>query len=226
MGRGAFESGSSRGGATERESREEAWLLRRVAHGDAGAFEALFRRYYPRLVAFFRGRTRDAHWAEELAQETLLVVWRRAGSFNGTCRPSTWVLGIAHRKWLEWRRAAQRPRLLEGPLPHQGDDPDRDREDDGEDALEAELDVEQHARREVLMDLVREALNELSDEHRVVMELTFQQGLSYGEIAQVLGIPPGTVKSRMFHAKRKLKAILERKGKGDALWRIGRIGRD
>ncbi len=187
----------------------EAQLIERMARGDARAFEVLFRRYHPRLVAFFRGRTHDPHAAEELVQETMMVVWQRAARFSGTCRPSTWILGIGYRKFLEWQRAARKTQL--SPI-----------SEEGEEAVDANADVDQHIRREVLIESVRKALRELPEDHRTVMELTFQQGLSYAEIAQVLDIPPGTVKSRMFHAKRKLKEILEQKGKGDALWRIVR----
>ena len=196
----------------------EAQLIERVAQGDTRAFEALFRRYYPRLVAFFRGRTRDSHAAEELAQETMMIVWQRATRFNGTCRPSTWILGIGYRKFLEWQRAARKTRLS----PAQRGQPFSEETADQEEAVDASADVDQLIRREALIESVREALRELPEDHRTVMELTFQQGLSYAEIAQVLDIPPGTVKSRMFHAKRKLREILEQKGKGDALWRIVR----
>jgi RNA polymerase sigma-70 factor (ECF subfamily) len=184
-------------------------LLMGVARGDERAFEALFRRYYPRLRAFFRGRTHDRETADELLQETMIVVWQRARSFNGSCRPSTWILGIAYHKLLDWRRKAQRERKL-----FQGSSPS------DEDASDNSYDVQAQVERELLMERVREALRKLPEEHRVVMELTFQQGLSYGEIAQLLKIPTGTVKSRMFNARRKLKELLEEQGKGDALWRI------
>jgi RNA polymerase sigma-70 factor (ECF subfamily) len=196
----------------------EAQLIERVARGDARAFEVLFRRYHPRLVAFFRGRTHDPHAAEELVQETMMVVWQRAARFSGTCRPSTWILGIGYRKFLEWQRAARKTRLSSA----QRSQSSSEEAVDQEEAIDASADLDQHVRREMLIERVHEALRELPEDHRAVLELAFQQGLSYGEIAQVLDIPPGTVKSRMFHARRKLKEILEQKGKGDALWRIVR----
>jgi len=190
----------------------DARLLMRIARGDERAFEVLFRRYAPRLRAFFRGRTQNHEAADELFQETMVVVWQRAGSFNGSCRPSTWILGIAYHKLLDWRRRAQRGLFRESAA--------GDEQEEREDVPDDSADVHAQVEREMLIGCVREALSRLPDEHRLVMELAFQQGLSYGEIAQMLNIPAGTVKSRMFHAKRKLKELLEQQGKGDALWRI------
>ena len=202
-------------------------LLRDVARGDTHAFESLFRRYYPRLSAFFLRRTRDPHATEELIQETMMVVWERAGTFNETSKPSTWILGIGYRKYLEWERARSRTQaLFSSPAGDTSPTPFADAagESRHEDSWTCGDDpVAQAVSREWLAERVRRAVERLPEEHRLVVELTFQQGLSYPEIAEVLGIPPGTVKSRMFHAKRKLKELLAQEGlKGDALWRIAR----
>ncbi len=190
----------------------EAHLLKEVADGNAAAFEELFRIYQPRLASFFIQRTRDRHASEELAQETMVVVWDRAASFDLHARPSSWIFGIGYRKYMEWQRQHSRAQKLfqteadrdvEG-LPHRPGS-----------GISGQLGQEEFVER------VREALQALSEEHRMVMELTFQQGLSYEEIAQILGIKSGTVKSRMFYAKQQLKEILIRRGmKGDELWKI------
>jgi RNA polymerase sigma-70 factor (ECF subfamily) len=199
----------------------EAQLIRGVARGEIAAFEELFRRYQPRLTAFFLQRTRDPHAAEELVQETMMVVWERAAAFNGTSRLSTWILGIGHRKFLEWHRKTARVRQF---FPARGDD-DITEENGEEEAAPRDLrdEVGHQVGRETLIERVRQALQQLPEDHRLVMELTFQQELSYNEIAEVLGIRPGTVKSRMFYAKRRLKEILRQSGmKGDELWQISK----
>jgi len=191
----------------------EARLLAGVAQGDESAFAELFCRYQRRLTAFFLKRTRDLHAAEELVQETMMVVWQRASSFNHRSRPSSWILGIAYRKFLEWQRRESKQEPLH--QPHEG-------EDDEFPSVEAE--AGRVLSKEELIGQIKAALEELSEEHRLVVELTFEQGLSYGEIAQILKIRPGTVKSRMFYAKRKLKEVLRSRGmKGDELWRISKM---
>lgn len=211
-----------RGDATSRareNAEAEARLLRGVARGDTAAFEDLFRRYYPRLSAFFLRRTRDPHAVEELVQETMMVVWERAQTFDGSSKPSTWILGIGLRKYREWQRTTSRAQaLFAAPPDREGTDSTGAFEEEGEGDP-----VAREVGREMLIEGVCRAVERLPEEHRLVVELAFRQGLSYPEIAVILGIPTGTVKSRMFHAKRKLKELLAQEGlKGDALWRIAR----
>lgn len=192
----------------------EAQLLEGVAKRNEGDFAELFRRYQPRLGSFFLRRTRNPHATEELVQETMMVVWERADSFNHTSRPSSWIFGIGYRKYLEWQRVHSRSGRL-----YQTEEEQNPEEllQDPKDAIGAQMG------REMLTERIRQAVNELSEEHRAVVDLTFQQGLSYEEIARILGIQPGTVKSRMFYAKQQLKEILVRRGmKGDELWQISK----
>lgn len=158
-----------------------------------------------------------------------MVVWERASTFNETSKPSTWILGIGYRKYLEWERARSRTQTLfsspsAGGASSASLTEAADESHVHEDSWACGDDpVAQAVSREMLAERVRRAVERLPEEHRLVVELTFQQGLSYPEIAKVLGIPPGTVKSRMFYAKRKLKELLVQEGlKGDALWQIAR----
>jgi RNA polymerase sigma-70 factor (ECF subfamily) len=191
----------------------DAQLIQGVAKGNEADFEKLFHRYQSRLAAFFLQRTHDPHTAEELLQETMMVVWQKAASFNHRSLPSTWIIGIGYRKFLEWHRAnAKSHERLQTEaernheeLPSQGDD------------------VSKRLEREAVVDQIKQAIAELTEEHRVVLDLTFQQGLSYAEIARILESKPGTIKSRMFYAKQRLKEILVRRGmKGDELWKISK----
>ena len=171
---------------------DETALLRRVAAKDRKAFEALYGRYYRRLFGYVLKLTRRADMVEEVVNDVMLVVWRDAGRFDERSRPSTWVFGIAYHKALK-ALARSTPPLEEAaatPEPVERDEP------------ESLL-----ARRELSSTLGR-ALGELSPEHRAVVELTYYYELSYAEIAEILGCPLNTVKTRMFHARRRLRELL------------------
>ena len=188
------ESGDrSRGGASRLFAPSEAGLLRRVAVGDREAFVALYENYHPRLFRYFIKMLRNEGRAEELAQEVLWEVWKGAKGFQGRSSPSTWIFGIAHHKGVnELRRKKEEvvepDALLHVADPHRGP----------AEAVEASD----------LARLMKEALAKLSDEHREVLELTYYQGLSIREIAEILDCPVNTVKTRMFYARQKLKAVL------------------
>jgi len=169
--------------------------LERVAAGDRAAFELLYQRYYPRLFAFVRRLSRRGSLIEEVVDDTLLAVWRQAGSFDGRSRVSSWIFGIAYRRTMRsLERQGRRPEVAE--LSAAGETADG--RPDPERRLEAS-----RARREL-----ESALGELPEEQRAVVELTFVAGLSYSEIAATLDCPVNTVKTRMFHARRRLRARL------------------
>ena len=173
--------------------REEVVLLARVAARETQAFALLYRAYHPRLTRFLERMTRRAGLVEELADDTMLTLWQRAGQFNGGSKVSTWVFGIAYRKALG---ALQR---LDEPL-----------EDPPEEAAGAAAEPGPEAqcgRRELLLRL-EAALGELSPAQRAVVELTYFHGMGYREIADIAGCPVDTVKTRMFHARRRLRARL------------------
>lgn len=166
-------------------------LIDRVARGDRVAFDLLFRRYGPRLRRFLERTTQRPHLIDEILNDTMLVIWRKAGSFDVRSKVSTWILGIALRRGLKAReRAARVPFLDQGEPTEPTTGPD-----------------EHLSRKELRADLDR-ALESLSPEHRAVVELTHFEGYSYPEIATILGCPVDTVKTRMFHARRRLRALL------------------
>lgn len=171
---------------------DEVELLRRVAGKDRRAFDALYRVYHPRLSRFLDQLTHRAHLTEEVLNDTMLVVWRKAHTFNGTSQVSTWIFAIAYRKALKALK-----RLCDPLDPAIGD------------ALLPPSDGPEFEvmRREAGARL-RRALSALSVEHRAVVELTFYHGFAYREIAELVGCPVDTVKTRMFHARRKLKSLL------------------
>lgn len=176
-------------------------LLGRIAAGDRLAFEELFHHYHQRLFGYLLKLTRRVEVVEEVLNDVLLTIWTDAGRFAGRSRPSTWIFGIAHHKALR----ALRP----GPWVREGDA--ESAEGRGE-VDPADPPLERALHRELADELGR-ALSALSPDHRAVVELTYFEEFSYPEIAEILGCPVNTVKTRMFHARRRLREILHRSGR-------------
>ncbi|MBV8124531.1 MAG: sigma-70 family RNA polymerase sigma factor [Paucibacter sp.] len=184
--------GNSAGDSPSPGEAAELRLLQGVATGQSGDFEALYRLYHPRLFRFLGRMLRRQALIEEVLDDTLMLVWTRPLAFNGRSKVSTWIFGVAYRKAL---KALAR---LDEPLP---DDPDRA---DVADDSNPEDTVGQRERR----DLLHRALDQLSPEHRAVVALCYFYDMDYADIAAVVECPVATVKTRMFHARRKLRILL------------------
>jgi RNA polymerase sigma-70 factor (ECF subfamily) len=175
---------------------DENALIRQVAGGDMSAFETLFRRYYPRLRRFLEQMTRRPHLVDEILNDTMLVVWRKAPTFNLRSKLSTWIIGIALRRSLK-------------ALEHVDDAIDFDSDAV---ASPAESSPEGNLQRQELRTRLNQALMSLPPEQRTVIQLTYYEGCTYREIAAIVGCPIDTVKTRMFHARRRLKSLLADRG--------------
>ncbi len=162
-------------------------LLERVGRGDRGAFSELYRQYHPRLYGYLRRLLPDPGTIEEVLDDVMLVVWKDARKFRGGAAVSSWIFGIAYRKALTAMRSERR---YQAPLDRSADP----------DALAGIS-----SRHE---EWIPAALKQLSPDHRQVVELTYFSGFSYREIAEIAGCPVNTVKTRMFHARRRLKVLL------------------
>ena len=173
---------------------DEEVLLQRIAEGNISAFETFYKMYYPRLYRFILRMTHDAEFVEELIQETLLVVWEKPDNFNYASKISTWVFGIAYNKALKSMSRHARRSL------------DVDVDELNEILGDPYANPAQHQEN---ADWLSTALAILSPEQRAVIELTFYQGLAYQEIAKILDCPENTVKTRMFHARKKLQLFAE-----------------
>jgi RNA polymerase sigma-70 factor (ECF subfamily) len=173
---------------------DEYDLFQRIIEGDALAFEAFYKHYYPRLFRFILRTTRHPETIEELIQETLLVVWEKPERFDYTSKISTWVFGIAYHKALKSISKTAR----------RNDDVDVDELNNTIGDPLANL-----AENAETQDWLNCALDILSADQRAVIELTFYHGLAYQDIAKVLDCPENTVKTRMFHARKKLQAFVE-----------------
>ena len=171
---------------------DERELLARISRGDLQAFERLYRLYQPRLARFLTTLLKRPQLIEEVLDDTMMVVWQSAGNFRGSSKPSTWVFAIAYRKAhkarARWPDPVEEPevdtRVSQDPLPDDGLHHDR------------------------LRGALMKAMDQLSTNHRAVVDLTYFHGLGYREIAEIVDCPVDTVKTRMFHARRHLKRAM------------------
>jgi len=167
-------------------------LIARIRERDVHAFEELYRDYHPRLVRFLSNVVRRPQIVEEVLNDTMMVVWSRAGSYHGRSRLSTWIFAIAYRTAMKALRRQDEP--VEDPRA-------------GERAsVEPEPDALLGRRR--VQTVLAEAIGRLSAEHRAVVHLTYFHEMGYREIAAIMDCPIDTVKTRMFHARRHLKRAL------------------
>jgi RNA polymerase sigma-70 factor (ECF subfamily) len=170
----------------------EAVLVASVAAGDEVALKTLYRIYYPRLSRFIGLVTRRSTVIEEAVNDTMLVVWRRSDSYNRQCKVSTWIFAIAYRTVLKALREQDEP-VESTP----GDDP----------ALTSAGPEERRSVGETNASLLR-ALGRLSPEQRSALVLTYFHDMPYAEIARVMDCPPDTVKTRVFHGRRRLRELM------------------
>ena len=174
---------------------EIEWLSAIAASRDEAAFAALFARYAPPIKGYMIRHGADPSTAEELAQEALALVWRKAGLYSADKgNPSTWIFTIARNLRID---RVRRERVFQ-PLPegHQEEASD----DEPADMLLV---------REERYAALRQALTTLPAEQLDIVTLSYMDGLSHSEIAKRLSLPLGTVKSRMRMAYDKLRPLLE-----------------
>jgi RNA polymerase sigma-70 factor (ECF subfamily) len=174
-------------------SASDELLLGAIGKGDRAAMSVLFRRHQTRVFRFILRMVRERASAEDVLSDVFLDVWLHADRFAGRSTVSTWLLGIARHKALTARGARRVEQLDEEvarAIPDPAPDPER--------AL-AESDRAA---------LLRRSLDAVTPEHREIIDLVYVQGKSIGEIAGLLHIPPNTVKTRMFYARKRLAALV------------------
>jgi RNA polymerase sigma-70 factor, ECF subfamily len=163
-------------------------LLKSIARGDRYAFEELYRRYYRRLGGYLAQRLPPSYSTDEIIDDTFMIVWQHAGEFRYQSQVSTWIFGIAYRLALNSLRRNKRwhPAANED-LPEPAFDPTQE--------------AEEH-------DWLAEGLRRLPDKQRLSILLVYQLGHSVQQVAAMTESSAGTVKVRMFHARRKLRHLL------------------
>ena len=167
-------------------------VLNKIAAGDREALRELYLNYHRRLARFLTRFTRRYDLIEEIINDTLWVVWRKANEFRGDSRLSTWIMGIAYRCALKTLRGPG-TRLFDA-VPIENE------------FLQApdELDAAETG------EWVALAMQQLPTDQQLTLELAYGQGHSCEEIAQIMDCPVNTVKSRMFQSRAKLRTILPR----------------
>jgi RNA polymerase sigma-70 factor, ECF subfamily len=166
----------------------ELALLSRIATRDAQAMHELYHLYHRRLARFLMRLTSRYDLAEEIINDTFWVIWQHAKDFRGASQLSTWIFGIAYRRALKTLK--------------------RVRPDFAAEADEAPEQTEEPWQQAELREWLGVALAKLPYEQRMVLELAYNLGHSCEEIAAIMQCPVNTVKTRMFHARRKLKGLL------------------
>jgi RNA polymerase sigma factor (sigma-70 family) len=173
-------------------ARDEATLVSRIARRDPRGFEALYRLYKPRLSRFILNMVHRPPLVEEILNDTMMVIWRKAETYDGQSKVSTWIFAIAYRRALNALRGLKEP----------VEDKDAERRESPEEGPER-----QFGRRQT-HDLLLSAMTQLSADHRAVVDLTYFHEMDYREIADIMACPVDTVKTRMYHARRHLKRVL------------------
>ncbi|MGE0034241.1 MAG: sigma-70 family RNA polymerase sigma factor [Xanthobacteraceae bacterium] len=172
-------------------------LIGRIAGGDRLAMQVLFARHHVRVFRFVVRLVKNESTAEDLISDVFLDVWRQAGRFEGRSAVSTWLLSIARFKAL----SALRRR------------PDEELDEDTAGAIEDPSDDPEIAlEKKDKSTLIRKCLSGLSAEHREVVDLVYYHEKSVEEVAEIVGIPENTVKTRMFYARKKLAELLKAEG--------------
>jgi RNA polymerase sigma-70 factor (ECF subfamily) len=172
-------------------------LLAKIARGDETAFQSLYRKVSRSVYAFALQRMADAAGAEEIVVDTLLDVWKQPQRFRGEAKFSTWLLSIARNKIVDRYRAKA---------------PEHEDLQDFAETLPADISsdafnqVADQQRREG----VAHCMEKLSEEHRECLHLVYFEGMTVTEVAQVQAVPENTVKTRLFHARGKIKNCVAR----------------
>jgi RNA polymerase sigma-70 factor, ECF subfamily len=172
-------------------------LISRIAAGDRLAMQVLYARHHVRVYRFILRLVGNTTTAEDLISEVFLDVWRQAGKFEARSAASTWLMAIARFKALSVLRRK----------------PEEELDDETAEAIEdladdPEVTVQKKNKGEIL----RKCLSALSSDHREIIDLVYYHEKSVEEVAEMVGIPEATVKTRMFYARKKLSELLKAAG--------------
>ncbi len=192
----------------------EAVLMQGIAGKDRQAFERLYYSYSPRIGNFLMKLLKSPELVDEVVSEVMMTVWQNADRFDSAQgKLSTWLFGIAHNKALKALERGRRHRL-EQVLETEESGFGEDEWDDAHAGLgyAGPDNPERTVLGWELGDILLWALDQLTPEHRIVVELTMTVQCTYQDIALITGCPVNTVKTRMFNARKKLAELLIKRG--------------
>jgi RNA polymerase sigma-70 factor (ECF subfamily) len=179
------------------QARSDEALIGAIAGGDRRAMQVLYARHNVQIYRFVLRFTNDSSLAEDIVSEVFIDVWRGAQGFKAKSQVSTWMLAIARNKALSALRCRSYERLDEDAAMAIADP-----------AGDAETTVDQRDRSAV----VRQCLSQLSTLHREVLDLVYYHEKSVDEVAEIVGAPVNTVKTRMFYARKRMHTLLAAAG--------------
>jgi RNA polymerase sigma-70 factor (ECF subfamily) len=176
---------------------DEASLIERVAAGEVAAVRVLLARYQVRVFRFVLRLIGIPAVAEEITNEVFLEAWKNAGNYKGSGSVATWLLAIAHHRAVSSLRKTREEGWNDeqaAALADPGDDP--------------EVGAQKADKKTIL----RRCIDALSPQHKGIIDLVYYHEMSIGEVGEILKIPEGTVKTRMFHARKRLSELLREAG--------------
>ena len=183
---------------------DDAGLLAALRAGELGAFNSLVARHQRSLINFFYHLCWDRQGAEDCAQEVFLRVYSHLNSYEPQAKFTTFLFRIARNLWIDRMRSAAvhgKPLSLEAPAGGEG----RSLQERVASRVQSPVEI---LAREEQQDALRRAIDQLPEEQKAVVILSEIQGMKYQDIGEILGVPVGTVKSRMHTAMEKLKDLL------------------
>lgn len=178
---------------------QERLLVKRIVHDrDKSALESLYVDYQTRLASFLYRIVNSKELTEDVYNEVMLTVWRKASTYNGQSKVSTWIFAIAYKTCIGRLRSEKRHL---SPDSHSSE-------------VSQEAGTSEDLAGEALFlaqnrQLVQQAIGALSFEHRTTLELVYFAGYTYSEVGVITQVPETTVKTRVFYAKKRLKKVLD-----------------
>jgi RNA polymerase sigma-70 factor (ECF subfamily) len=184
-----------RGQAISADDTSDETLIARVAEGDRRALQRLFIRHQQRVYRFVLRLVSNGATAEDIVSDVFIDLCRHAANFDRRAQFSTWMLAIARNKALTARR-----RRIDQPL------------EDAEDVADPAITAEEASDAGKRSTALRTCLGRLSPAHRQIVDLVYYHEKSIEEVSAIIGVPAATVKTRMFHARKRLAELLRASG--------------
>lgn len=172
-------------------------LITRIVNRDQTAMSTLYARHHVRLYRYLVRLVRNEAMAEELMNEVFMECWRKADSFEGRSAVSTWMMTIARNRAISLLRKRSDAELDDDYAAQIADEEDT-----------PEVVSQKRSKAEVM----RACMEKLSDAHREIIDLVYYHDKSVSEVAEIAAIPANTVKTRMFHARKKLAELMREAG--------------
>ena len=175
---------------------EDKKLIKQISKGNQQAFALLYQRHSKKLFGYAFHILKNRQTAEDVLQETFLTIWQKANTYRGERRVIAWLFGITHNLALKNYHQKQTDSIPETYPTSQN----------------LEYQITKQILTEQNKQILEQALQQLTVEHRTILQLVFYEKMSMNEVSQICQIPLGTVKSRLNYAKLALKGVITREG--------------